>query len=296
MPDSPTPKSGLVTLDPARVKPFADQPRKRFFGIAQLAASIRAVGQVTPIVVSCCAEPGYDAELVDGERRLRACLTGGMPVQAVFETAADGERFCERFARSVAGNFCRQAHDPPEIMEAIAVLKQTGKTGREIAAICGKTTSWVAQYGQLSKCAPEILDQLKAPAEGTTKRQRRVPGRITFAMALALSPLPHAMQLQAAAEIRKKRMGLNEARTYLARFGDRRKLRIGRETAPHQQFRAVSSAIAQCSHVVGRYLDIPGVEIGPMIRNAAPDERKRVADLCESLCASLLAFGDALVK
>ena len=34
-------------LDPFRVKPFKDQPRKRFRGIAKLAASIRRIGQVT---------------------------------------------------------------------------------------------------------------------------------------------------------------------------------------------------------------------------------------------------------
>jgi len=63
----------FLLLDPFRVKPFADQPRKRFRGIEQLAKSIRLVGQVTPIVVTPCRESGFDAELVDGERRLQAC-------------------------------------------------------------------------------------------------------------------------------------------------------------------------------------------------------------------------------
>ena len=43
-----------LLLDPFRVKPFADQPRKRFRDIPQLAASIRLAGQVTPIVVTTC--------------------------------------------------------------------------------------------------------------------------------------------------------------------------------------------------------------------------------------------------
>lgn len=48
----------VVSLNPRMVKPFADQPRKRFRGIPRLAESIQAVGQITPIVVTVCHEPG----------------------------------------------------------------------------------------------------------------------------------------------------------------------------------------------------------------------------------------------
>jgi len=77
--------SEFLILDPQTVKPFTDQPRKRFRGIPQLAESIRLAGQVTPIVVTRL-EPalnGYRYELTDGERRLQACLAAGLKVKAV---------------------------------------------------------------------------------------------------------------------------------------------------------------------------------------------------------------------
>jgi hypothetical protein len=42
----------LISIDPDRVMPFGDQPRKRFRGIKQLADSIKLVGQRTPIQVN----------------------------------------------------------------------------------------------------------------------------------------------------------------------------------------------------------------------------------------------------
>ena len=113
--DQPTrrlPAGMVLRLEPRRVKPFAKNPRKRFRGIPQLAESILAVGQITPIIVAPCGEGGYDAELVDGERRLRACLLAKVPVTAIL----DGNgRVADRYVRSVAANFCRQGHDAVEI-------------------------------------------------------------------------------------------------------------------------------------------------------------------------------------
>ena len=118
MPRTNLPSGVILKLDPARVKPFADNPRKRFRGIKQLAESIRLIGQVTPIVVTRSRENGFDAELVDGERRLRACLVGKMPVKAVIE---GDDKVADRYVRSVAANFCRQGHDAVEIMEAVLI-------------------------------------------------------------------------------------------------------------------------------------------------------------------------------
>ena len=280
----------LVRLDPARVKPFADQPRKRFRGIAQLANSIREIGQVTPIIVTASADPDYDAELVDGERRLRACLIGKMKVKAIFEPAGA----VDRFARSVAGNFCRQGHDAVEIMEAVLAMKAGGKTALEIAAIVGKTQSWVAQYSMLAKLAPEVLERLKAPPEGTAKKQLRKCGKMTLALALAIVPLPHKLQIKASRTILAKRMSLVEARTYVARLACARGVRLGKRQSPYMQFCAVFSAVEHCGHIVERYLRMPGIEITALVRNAGFEEKKRLSALLESLCESLLLLGDAL--
>jgi len=91
----------FVMFDPGRVKPFADQPRKRFRGIKQLAESIRLVGQVTPIVVTPYRENGFDAELIDGERRLQACRLSNLRIKAVIEDCASPADRCG------SGTYCR---------------------------------------------------------------------------------------------------------------------------------------------------------------------------------------------
>lgn len=288
----------VVELDPKRVKPFARNPRKRFRGISKLAESIRVVGQVTPIVVVPSKERDYDAELVDGERRLRACLLGKMPVRAVMAGNGDGGDDDVHYVRSVAANFCRQPHDAVEISEAVLTLKESGRTNTEIASIFGKTSTWVHQYALLQRLDPEVLEQLKVAGEEAklTKAQRRRRGKMTLSLALLLVPLPLAMQVQTMRQIMSRRMSLAEARTFVHRQAVSRELRVGARMSPLERFRAVSAAVANCHHVIERYLRMPGTEIRSLVRGAAPDDRRRTARQLESLCESLLMLADEIHK
>jgi len=285
----------LLTLDPKRVKPFAKQPRKRFRGIKQLAESIRAVGQVTPIVVTGCDDPKYDAELVDGERRLRACLLGQMPIRAV--TEANGSA-ADRYVKSVAANFCRQPHDAVEIMQAVLALKADGRTGKEIARIFGKTVSWVSQYASLRKLSPAVLAELKIAGDEVkqSKAQRRRKGRLTFSTALLLVPLPRPLQAKAMGGILAGKMSLAEARAFIHRMAASKGASVGKRKSPRRQLEAVSGAVDTCYHQVDRYLRMPGSQMKALVRAATPEERKRLADQLETLCESLLMFSDELVK
>lgn len=285
----------IIELDPSRVKPFSDNPRKRFRGIPQLVESIRAIGQVTPIVVTRSGENGYDAELVDGERRLRACLLGGMPVKAVL----DGDEAAgDRYVRAVAANFCRQGHDPVEILGAVTALKQSGHTEPEIAAIFGKTASWVSQYYSLRRLAPEVLEQLQIAGDEAklSKHERRRRGRVSLSVAQLLVPLPHKLQLAAMRKIAAGKMGIAEARTFVHKLARRGGRKVGTSISHAQKFRSVASAVDACFHVVDRYLDLPGIEIRALIDTASQNERKALAKRLESLCESLLMLSDALDK
>ena len=282
----------IVTLDPARVKPFDGNPRKRFRGIDKLAESIRLVGQVTPILVTACKDPDYDAELVDGERRLRACLQGGMRVRVVFEDVAAADRYL----RSVAANFCRQGHDAVEIMEAVLAMKDAGRTPEESAAIFGKTASWVAQYASLRRLAPAVLKKLQIAGDEAklSKAERRARGRMTLSIALLLVGLPEEQQVKVLARIIGDKMSMVQARTYVYRVLKQRARSGARAVAPRKQFQALSTAIQNCMHVVERYVSMPGAEIGPMLRNVVTDERKRLSKQLETLCDGLLMLADAL--
>jgi len=285
----------VIELQPKRVKPFARQPRKRFRGIGKLADSIRVVGQVTPIIVARCTEGDYDAELVDGERRLRACLLGKMPVRAVME--GDGDD-AQRYVRSVAANFCRQPHDAVEIMEAVLALKESGRTIADIASVFGKTATWVHQYASLQRLHPEVLEQLKVAGDEAkvSKAERRRRGRMTLSLALLLVPLPQRMQVRAMRRIMRRSMSLSEARTFVHRQAVSEGVPVGKRMSPHERFRAVSAAVENCHHVVERYLRMPGVQIHSLVRGATPDERRRTSGQLESLCESLLMLADEIHK
>lgn len=282
----------VVILDPRRVKPFAGQPRKRFRGIEQLAQSIRIVGQITPVIVTRSASTEYDAELVDGERRLRACLTARLPVKAVFEDALEEDRH----VRSVAANFCRQQHDPVEIMEAVTTLKTAGRSIMEISAIFGKSPSWVMQHASLRKLHPEVLEHLKVPGDEVrlTRQQRRAKGRVSFSVALLLSSMDPQQQLAALERIVRGKMGMTEAKTAVAETAAAAGRSVGRNRTNPQRFRSVLSAVTTCSHMVERYLSMPGVEINALLAAATGEERRTLTDRLESLTESLLLLSDAL--
>lgn len=292
----PTTDGRVIELDPARIKPFADQPRKRFRGIDALARSIRTIGQVTPILVTPCdGENGYDAELVDGERRLRACLKASLPVRAIVTVRKSSK---VRYEDSVAANFCRQPHDTAEIVEAITTLKRAGRTLEEIGGIVGKSKSWVYQHLSLERLVPDVRKMLERPGD-ETKRSRaeaRAPGKLTFSLALLLVGLPADLQRRVARKIVLGRMGLVEARAAVRRLATRAGHKVGRSQADRHKLHSIGKAIDDCYHVTERYVNMPGIEIGAIVRSAPRKERRALAVRIESLCENLLGLSDALAK
>jgi len=284
----------VIELDPARVKPFADQPRKRFRGIAQLAQSIKTVGQVTPILVTDCDDPDYDAELVDGERRLRACRYGKMKVRTIFDNA----KGIDRHLQSMAANFCRQAHDAVEIMEAVLSLKKSGMSDAQIANAFGKTVTWVAQYASLNRLSPAVLEELKVAGDEQrqTRAHQRRGGRVTLSVALLLLRLPQQKQLSILHRIQAGKMSMAQARTFVHREAAGMGVRVGSRMSDYSKFKALRTAAENCACTVERYLEMPGVEINTIIRGASRNDKKQLSKLLENLCEQLLALSDALGK
>ena len=106
-----------------------DQPRKRFRGIPELAASILEIGQTSPGIVTVVTDdPMYDAQLVDGERRLRACQVAGVRFRV--EVWPDEHSTDARFVASFGANFGKQDHDPQEICAGLCRLDAMGILNR----------------------------------------------------------------------------------------------------------------------------------------------------------------------
>jgi ParB family chromosome partitioning protein len=123
----------LLEIDPLRVHPNPEQPRRDFEpeSLAALAASIRLHGLLHPIVV----EPAPDGyRLVAGERRLRAARQAGVAqIPAILRPASESGRHALELALSE--NLLREDLNPLEEAAAYARLADAFGLSHEAIAL-----------------------------------------------------------------------------------------------------------------------------------------------------------------
>ena len=149
----PTPKA-TRTLPVEFLKPGRFQPRKHFEGeaLADLAASVREKGVLTPILVRPLGPDSY--EIVAGERRWRAAQMAKLhDVPVVVREMADAEALEIAIIENV------QRADLNAIEEAMAyeeLITRFGRTQEQVAQEVGKSRSHVANTIRLLKL-PEAV-------------------------------------------------------------------------------------------------------------------------------------------
>lgn len=134
--------SGLLEVPVNAVTPNPKQPRTQWDEeeIQALAASIREVGILQPIVVRSAGEAGY--ELVAGERRLRAAKVAGLAtVPVVLRETDDSDLLRE----ALIENIHRQDLGPIELAEAFRqLLEDLGLKQEDLAERVGVSRSHIA--------------------------------------------------------------------------------------------------------------------------------------------------------
>ncbi len=133
--------SGLLEVPVNAVAPNPKQPRTHWDEeeIGALAASIREVGILQPIVVRK-ADAGY--ELVAGERRLRAAKVAGMATVPVVVRDTDD---ADLLREALIENIHRQDLGPIELADAFrALLEELGLKQEELAERVGVSRSHIA--------------------------------------------------------------------------------------------------------------------------------------------------------
>lgn len=145
---------------------------KQSDAIQDLARSIKANGQIEPIIVRPAGD-GYS--LVVGWRRLQACKYAELPfIDAEVRDIGDEELIQLRWAE----NEDRLQVNPADECRFIVELKTlTGKKQAELAQMIGKTEGYVSQRLAVAKGYPEILERLQS-------------GEISFAQARELVKFP----------------------------------------------------------------------------------------------------------
>lgn len=141
-PEAGETSAGLIEAPVNAVAPNPKQPRTRFDdeAIQSLAASIREVGILQPIVVRRTGDGTF--ELIAGERRLRAAKVAGLAtVPVVLRDSEDSELLRE----ALIENIHREDLNPIELAEAFrALLEELGLKQEELAERVGVSRSHIA--------------------------------------------------------------------------------------------------------------------------------------------------------
>ncbi|MGH2630284.1 MAG: ParB/RepB/Spo0J family partition protein [Actinomycetota bacterium] len=203
--------SGLLEVPVHAVAPNPKQPRTQWDPeeIQSLAASIREVGILQPIVVRRSGEEGY--ELVAGERRLRAAKVAGLAtVPVVLRDTGDADLLRE----ALIENIHRQDLGPIELAEAFRqLLEDLGLKQEDLAERVGVSRSHIAntiRLLQLPLESQQLLTDAKIQA-----------GHARALLALGDSDAMNTLALRVAAEDLSVRETEDLVRRYLEPTPDR---------------------------------------------------------------------------
>jgi len=278
--------SAIRPFDPERVRPLPKQPRKRFAGIPQLAASIKAVGQLTPGIVTIVADdPAYDAQLVDGERRLRACKLAGVKFRA---EVRDDAAYAKIFASSVAANFHRQAHDAIETAEALGAMREN-HTVEEISTILGKSEPWIYQHLNLLKLHEDVKQLMVPEEEGES-------APLSYQTAQLLIPVPIEKQPKLA----KRILGLPAAAARRLILAARAKDGDAKAYTPtggrKKTVLGIRSVIDTVNDRLAIYCEMPGAEFGKMLTDSPRGDVEQLEALVDDLIDTLQQIKKPLTR
>ncbi len=149
--------AGLLEVPVNAVAPNPRQPRTNFDdeAIRSLAASIREVGILQPIVVR---KAGAGYELIAGERRLRAAKLAGLAtIPVVVRDTHDADTLRE----ALIENIHREDLGPIELADAFRqLLDELGLKQEELAERVGVSRSHIANTIRLLQLPPDVQQLL----------------------------------------------------------------------------------------------------------------------------------------
>lgn len=251
------------------IRGFDEQPREYFDPVAldELGENIKEEGQIMPAIAIRVNPPmnGKRFELVDGERRWRACKLKGIThflimIHPKVKTKDD------QFVMSVMANFFRLPTTHVEGAKSVARLKAMNMSNETIAKKMGQSVSWVYQHHSLLRLHPDIIKLIDPP----TPKKDRIP----YMGALQLVDLPHDAQLEMAGKMTKEKTSLVKTKHLLRKVaeaaGVTQKLKL-----PKKAFRDLRKIIRHANEGIEDTLDQPSGFFAQVIKGASPQELKK---------------------
>lgn len=154
--------TGLQEISVASIDPNPNQPRSHFDedALAELSASIKAIGLLQPVLVRPSSTPDR-FELIAGERRWRASKRAGLSTIPAIVRVTDDVSSVEQ---ALVENLHRQDLTPLEEAAAYQqLLEDFSMTHEQVAAKVGKSRSAITNSLRLLSLPPTIQQYL---AEG----------------------------------------------------------------------------------------------------------------------------------
>jgi ParB family chromosome partitioning protein len=196
----------LLELPLSSIRPNPYQPRSHFdeSSLSGLAASIREVGVLQPVLVRATSEGHY--ELIVGERRWRAAHRAGLQsIPAVVQVASDRESL----ERAVVENLHRDDLNPLEEAAAYQqLIEDFGLTHEELALRVGRSRAAVSNTLRLFQLPPSV-QRLLAEGQldaGHARALLGTPDR-AFQEALAKRAVADGLSVRAVEEAVRARQG-----------------------------------------------------------------------------------------
>jgi ParB family transcriptional regulator, chromosome partitioning protein len=255
-------------LPTSAIRPNARQPRRSFpeAGIKELAASIREVGILQPLVVRS-TEGGF--ELIAGERRLRAAKEAGLErVPVLIRQAGDNESV----ELALVENLQREDLNPLETAAAYqALMEGFGLTKEQLAQRLGKSRAAVTNTLRLAQL-PDRIRTLLADEKLTEGHARALLGLETEEQMVRLAERIQAEKLSV-------RRTEELVREYLS--GPR----VPRQMEPEENGGAPSQ-FDEASRIMREALELP-VRVKPLRRGGKIEIRFRKNEELDALVTLL---------
>lgn len=151
--------SRYVTLPTDAFRRSADNPRDPISDTDPetlgLAESIRTMMQLEPVLARDLGEQPF--EILAGERRWRACILAGKPIEARLVVCDDRAAL----QITVIENLQRKNLSALEEARGVATLLRRGYTSDDVCSQLGQTASWVEKRAKLVDLVPAWADHLR---------------------------------------------------------------------------------------------------------------------------------------
>ena len=261
--DAQPPADAVVEIALNDIDPNPDQPRRRFdeTALEELAASIRQVGVLQPIIVR---KTGRRYAIISGERRWRAARLAALDVIPAIVRDWDEVR---RMEAALVENLQRDDLNPVEEASGLkGLMDQCGLTQEETARRVGKSRSAVANSLRLLTLSGAVLEFL-------------TQGKLTAGHARALVGLPEDVQIRLARLAAEQ--GLNVRQ--MEKLAAAQSAPAAHKSAPREKDPQIRQLERMTRDVFGAKAEISGDENSGklVIHYRTADDLQRIWDLME---------------